>query len=175
MNAQSALVTQLKQSTLLKERYQALQAILQLGEIRRMECFDISHTMGEQTIASCVVFNQDGPLKSDYRRFNITGITAGDDYAAMEQALLKRYDKPLEQEKIPDVIFIDGGKGQLNRALQTFAKLNVKWDKNQPHLIGVAKGIHWKAGLETLILSKQGKILHLPSDHFSLTSDSTYS
>ncbi len=168
MNAQSALVTQLKQSTLLKERYQALQAILQLGEIRRMECFDISHTMGEQTIASCVVFNQDGPLKSDYRRFNITGITAGDDYAAMEQALLKRYDKPLEQEKIPDVIFIDGGKGQLNRALQTFAKLNVKWDKNQPHLIGVAKGIDRKAGLETLILSKQGKILHLPSDHLAL-------
>ncbi len=86
----------------------------------------------------------------------------------MEQALLKRYDKPLEQEKIPDVIFIDGGKGQLNRALQTFAKLNVKWDKNQPHLIGVAKGIDRKAGLETLILSKQGKILHLPSDHLAL-------
>ncbi len=168
MNAQSALVTQLKQSTLLKERYQALQAILQLENIRRMECFDISHTMGEQTIASCVVFNQDGPLKSDYRRFNITGISAGDDYAAMEQALLKRYDKPLEQEKIPDVIFIDGGKGQLNRALQTFAKLNVKWDKNQPHLIGVAKGVDRKAGLETLILSKQGKILHLPSDHLAL-------
>ncbi|MGC6359410.1 excinuclease ABC subunit UvrC [Bisgaard Taxon 45] len=168
MNAQSALATQLKQNTLLKERYQALQTLLQLKDIRRMECFDISHTMGEQTIASCVVFNQDGPLKSDYRRFNITGITGGDDYAAMEQALLKRYDKPLEPEKIPDVIFIDGGQGQLNRALQTFAKLNVKWDKNQPHLIGVAKGVDRKAGLETLILSKQGKVLHLPADNLAL-------
>ncbi|MGC6343025.1 excinuclease ABC subunit UvrC [Bisgaard Taxon 45] len=168
MNAQSALATQLKQNTLLKERYQALQSLLQLKDIRRMECFDISHTMGEQTIASCVVFNQDGPLKSDYRRFNITGITGGDDYAAMEQALLKRYDKPLEPDKIPDVIFIDGGQGQLNRALQTFAKLNVKWDKNQPHLIGVAKGVDRKAGLETLILSKQGKVLHLPADNLAL-------
>ncbi|MGC6406829.1 excinuclease ABC subunit UvrC [Bisgaard Taxon 45] len=168
MNAQSALAAQLKQNTLLKERYQALQALLQLKDIRRMECFDISHTMGEQTIASCVVFNQDGPLKSDYRRFNITGITSGDDYAAMEQALLKRYDKPLDPDKIPDVIFIDGGQGQLNRALQTFAKLNVKWDKNQPHLIGVAKGVDRKAGLETLILSKQGKVLHLPADNLAL-------
>ncbi|MGR6647538.1 excinuclease ABC subunit UvrC [Avibacterium paragallinarum] len=168
MNAQAALVTQLKQSTLINERYQALQDLLGIEKIQRMECFDISHTMGEQTIASCVVFNQDGPLKSDYRRFNITGITGGDDYAAMEQALLKRYDKDLDAEKIPDVIFIDGGKGQLNRALQVFQQLKVKWDKKRPHLIGVAKGVDRRAGLETLIISKQDREINLPPDSLAL-------
>ncbi|MFZ7164216.1 excinuclease ABC subunit UvrC [Avibacterium avium] len=168
MNAKAALVTQLKQSTLIHERYQALQALLGIEKIQRMECFDISHTMGEQTIASCVVFNQDGPLKSDYRRFNITGITGGDDYAAMEQALLKRYDKDLDAEKIPDVIFIDGGKGQLNRALQVFDQLNVKWDKKRPYLIGVAKGVDRRAGLETLIISKQDREINLPPDSLAL-------
>ncbi|MFZ7202052.1 excinuclease ABC subunit UvrC [Avibacterium avium] len=168
MNAKAALVTQLKQSTLIHERYQALLDLLGVEKIQRMECFDISHTMGEQTIASCVVFNQDGPLKSDYRRFNITGITGGDDYAAMEQALLKRYDKDLDAEKIPDVIFIDGGKGQLNRALQVFEQLNVKWDKKRPHLIGVAKGVDRRAGLETLIISKQDREINLPPDSLAL-------
>ncbi|WP_424402808.1 excinuclease ABC subunit UvrC [Pasteurella sp. PK-2025] len=168
MNAKAALMSQLKQTDLIEARYLALQQLLGIDPIHRMECFDISHTMGEQTIASCVVFDRHGPLKSDYRRFNITGITAGDDYAAMEQALLKRYDKPLEENKIPDVIFIDGGKGQLNRALQVFRHLDVKWDKNRPHLIGVAKGVDRKAGLETLILSKQDKALHLPADSLAL-------
>lgn len=168
MNAQAALVTQLKQANLIQERYQALQELLSLTTIKRMECFDISHTMGEQTIASCVVFDTEGPLKSDYRRFNISGITAGDDYAAMEQALLKRYDRPLENEKIPDIIFIDGGKGQLNRALQVFAQLNVSWDKNKPLLIGVAKGVDRKAGLETLIISKQNKEVNLLPDSLAL-------
>ena len=168
MNAKAALVTKLKQSTLQHDRYAALQELLGINAIKRMECFDISHTMGEQTIASCVVFNQDGPLKSDYRRFNISGITKGDDYAAMEQALLKRYDKDLEEDKIPDIIFIDGGKGQLNRALQVFENLKVKWNKNRPHLIGVAKGVDRRAGLETLILSKWDKELHLPSDSLAL-------
>jgi uvrABC system protein C len=120
--------------------------------------------MGNQTVASCVVFDENGPLKSDYRRFNIEGITGGDDYAAMEQALLKRYDKPLEPEKIPDIIFIDGGKGQLNRALETFANLKVSWDKSKPLLIGVAKGVERKAGLETLLISKWDKEIHLPPD-----------
>ena len=168
MNAKAALVTKLKQSTLQHDRYAALQELLGIDVIKRMECFDISHTMGEQTIASCVVFSQDGPLKSDYRRFNISGITKGDDYAAMEQALLKRYDKDLEEDKIPDIIFIDGGKGQFNRALQVFENLKVKWNKNRPHLIGVAKGVDRRAGLETLILSKWDKELHLPSDSLAL-------
>ena len=168
MNAKAALITQLKQASLIQERYQALQQLLGIEHILRMECFDISHTMGEQTIASCVVFNRDGPLKADYRRFNIEGITGGDDYAAMEQALLKRYDRDLEAEKIPDVIFIDGGKGQLNRALQVFEGLNVKWNKNRPHLIGVAKGVDRKAGLETLIINKQDREINLPPDDLAL-------
>ncbi|QLB13318.1 excinuclease ABC subunit C [Bisgaardia hudsonensis] len=168
MNAKAALVTQLKQSSLMEERYIALQNLLGISEIKRMECFDISHTMGEQTIASCVVFNAEGPFKADYRRFNITGITGGDDYAAMEQALLKRYDRPLEEEKIPDIIFIDGGKGQLNRALQVFDSLNVSWDKGKPLLIGVAKGVDRRAGLETLIISNTGEELNLPDDSLAL-------
>lgn len=168
MNADIALTDQLKQRGRIKERYQALCELLGLSEIKRMECFDISHTMGEQTVASCVVFNQDGVYKPDYRRFNISGITPGDDYAAMEKALLKRYNKPLEPEKIPDIIFIDGGKGQLNRALEVFAKLNVEWDKTKPLLIGVAKGVERKAGLETLIISKQDRELHLPADSLAL-------
>ncbi|WP_044470782.1 excinuclease ABC subunit UvrC [Mannheimia massilioguelmaensis] len=168
MNAQAALALQLKQSSLIHERYEELQQLLNIGKIHRMECFDISHTMGEQTIASCVVFNEEGPLKSDYRRFNIEGITGGDDYAAMEQALKKRYDRDLESEKIPDIIFIDGGKGQLNRALKVFSELNVKWDKNRPHLIGVAKGVDRKAGLETLIISKQEREINLPADSLAL-------
>ncbi|HBO37313.1 MAG TPA: excinuclease ABC subunit C, partial [Pasteurellaceae bacterium] len=157
-----------KQASLLEDRYLALQALLGIEDIRRMECFDISHTMGSQTIASCVVFNRNGAMKSDYRRFNIEGITGGDDYAAMEQALCKRYDRDLEPEKIPDIIFIDGGKGQLNRALQVFDKLKVTWDKTRPHLIGVAKGVDRKAGLETLIISKQDREINLPSDSLAL-------
>lgn len=163
-NAEAALTLQLKQDTHIRQRYDSLKALLNLAEIKRMECFDISHTMGNQTVASCVVFDENGPLKSDYRRFNIEGITGGDDYAAMEQALLKRYDRNLEKEKVPDIIFIDGGKGQLNRALETFASLNVSWDKRKPLLIGVAKGVERKAGLETLLISKWDKEIHLPPD-----------
>lgn len=163
-NAEATLTLQLKQDTHIRHRYDSLKALLNLAEIKRMECFDISHTMGNQTVASCVVFDENGPLKSDYRRFNIEGITGGDDYAAMEQALLKRYDRNLEEEKIPDIIFIDGGKGQLNRALETFASLNVSWDKRKPLLIGVAKGVERKAGLETLLISKWDKEIHLPPD-----------
>ncbi|SUT85795.1 excinuclease ABC subunit C [Actinobacillus ureae] len=163
-NAEAALTLQLKQDTHIRQRYDSLKALLNLAEIKRMECFDISHTMGNQTVASCVVFDEHGPLKSDYRRFNIEGITGGDDYAAMEQTLLKRYDRNLEEEKIPDIIFIDGGKGQLNRALETFASLNVSWDKRKPLLIGVAKGVERKAGLETLLISKWDKEIHLPPD-----------
>ena len=168
VNAKAALITQLKQASLMQERYEALQTLLGIEKIERMECFDISHTMGAQTIASCVVFNRDGPLKSDYRRFNIEGITGGDDYAAMEQALKKRFDRDLESEKIPDIIFIDGGKGQLNRALQVFQELDVKWDKNRPYLIGVAKGVDRKAGLETLIISRQEREINLSPDNLAL-------
>ena len=166
-NAMAALTLQLKQENQIHARYQALQAVLNLPKIARMECFDISHTMGEQTVASCVVFNENGPFKSDYRRFNLEG-TGGDDYLAMEQALLKRYNKPLPEDKIPDIIFIDGGKGQLNRALQVFEQLDVDWDKTKPLLIGVAKGVERKAGLETLLISHADNEMHLPPDSLAL-------
>lgn len=135
-----------------------------LDSIARMECFDISHTMGEQTVASCVVFDKNGPVKSEYRRYNITGITPGDDYAAMHQVLTRRYGKHIDESKVPDIIFIDGGKGQLGQAKDVFNSLDVDWDKNRPLLIGVAKGSDRKAGLETLFFKPEGEGVALPPD-----------
>ena len=163
-NAATALTTKRSQHSTIQQRLAALATFLELDVIHRMECFDISHTMGEQTIASCVVFNRDGPLRSDYRRYNIEGITPGDDYAAMNQVLRRRYGKALEEDKIPDVIIIDGGKGQLAQAKQVFAELNVPWDKDRPILLGVAKGSDRKAGLETLFFEAEGEGVSLPSD-----------
>jgi excinuclease ABC subunit C len=163
-NAATALTTKLSQHSTIQQRLAALATFLELDKIDRMECFDISHTMGEQTIASCVVFNKDGPLRSDYRRYNIEGITPGDDYAAMNQVLRRRYGKALEEDKIPDVIVIDGGKGQLAQAKQVFAELNVPWDKDRPILLGVAKGSDRKAGLETLFFEAEGEGVSLPPD-----------
>lgn len=163
-NASTALVTRLSQHTTITQRLLALAQVLKLKGIRRMECFDISHTMGEQTVASCVVFDSDGPLRAEYRRYNITGITPGDDYAAMRQVLRRRYDKMIEENHIPDVILIDGGKGQLAQAKEVFAELNVTWDKTYPLLLGVAKGSDRKAGLETLFLEPEGEGFALPPD-----------
>jgi len=163
-NAATALTTKLSQQSTIHQRLAELAKVLNLAEINRMECFDISHTMGEQTVASCVVFDSNGPLRSEYRRYNITGITPGDDYAAMAQVLKRRYGKDLEEKKIPDVIFIDGGKGQLGMAIDVFNSLNVTWDKNKPLLIGIAKGADRKAGLETLFFVPEGEGIALPSD-----------
>ncbi|CAI2449561.1 Excinuclease ABC subunit C [Serratia liquefaciens] len=163
-NAATALTTKLSQQSTIHQRLAELAKVLNLAEINRMECFDISHTMGEQTVASCVVFDSNGPLRSEYRRYNITGITPGDDYAAMAQVLKRRYGKTLEEKKIPDVIFIDGGKGQLGMAIDVFNSLNVTWDKNKPLLIGIAKGADRKAGLETLFFVPEGEGIALPSD-----------
>ncbi|CAI0713009.1 excinuclease ABC subunit UvrC [Serratia entomophila] len=163
-NAATALTTKLSQQSTIHQRLAALEKVLNLSEINRMECFDISHTMGEQTVASCVVFDGNGPLRSEYRRYNITGITPGDDYAAMAQVLKRRYGKALEEKKIPDVIFIDGGKGQLGMAIEVFNSLNVSWDKNKPLLIGIAKGADRKAGLETLFFVPEGEGISLPPD-----------
>ncbi|VEA64849.1 Excinuclease ABC subunit C [Serratia plymuthica] len=163
-NAATALTTKLSQQSTIHQRLAELAKILNLSEINRMECFDISHTMGEQTVASCVVFDGNGPLRSEYRRYNIAGITPGDDYAAMAQVLKRRYGKALEEKKIPDVIFIDGGKGQLGMAIDVFNSLNVTWDKNKPLLIGIAKGADRKAGLETLFFVPEGEGISLPSD-----------
>ncbi|ANS42299.1 excinuclease ABC subunit UvrC [Serratia inhibens] len=163
-NAATALTTKLSQQSTIHQRLAELAKTLNLSEINRMECFDISHTMGEQTVASCVVFDGNGPLRSEYRRYNIAGITPGDDYAAMAQVLKRRYGKALEEKKIPDVIFIDGGKGQLGMAIDVFNSLNVTWDKNKPLLIGIAKGADRKAGLETLFFVPEGEGISLPSD-----------
>lgn len=161
-NAQIAVTTTLSSKTATKKRYDLLNGFLQRETpIMRMECFDISHTSGQQTIGSCVVFNEEGPHKSEYRRYNIEGITPGDDYAAMDFALAKRYDKVAEEHKIPDVIFIDGGKGQLARAEDYFDR----WTHAKvPMLIGVAKGTSRKPGLETLILNGGMKEVSLPAD-----------
>ncbi|WP_426816643.1 excinuclease ABC subunit UvrC [Winslowiella sp. 2C04] len=163
-NAATALVTKLAQHSTIHQRLAALAELLKLPAINRMECFDISHTMGEQTIASCVVFDSNGPLRAEYRRYNISGITPGDDYAAMNQVLRRRYGKALEENKIPDVVLIDGGKGQLSQAKSVFAELDVPWDKNRPILLGVAKGTDRKAGLETLFFEPEGEGFSLPPD-----------
>ncbi len=161
-NALTAITTKINHKMTISQRFAELRELLGLDSITRMECFDISHTMGESTIASCVVFNQEGPVKQEYRRYNITGITGGDDYAAMGQALERRYSKQLDVEKIPDIVFIDGGKGQLNRAHEIISKFWQDWPK-RPRLIGIAKGVTRKPGLETLITT-DGDEFHLPSD-----------
>ena len=165
-NARTAIESRLNHRLTIQQRFAALQKALDMPNIQRMECFDISHTMGENTIASCVVFNMEGPLKSDYRRYNIKGITPGDDYAAMAQALVKRYEKQTDIEKIPDILFIDGGKGQLSRAYETIQSLWQDWPKI-PKLIGIAKGVTRKPGLETLITTS-GDEFHMPSDSIAL-------
>ncbi|QXO18925.1 MULTISPECIES: excinuclease ABC subunit UvrC [Vibrio] len=161
-NALTALTSKINHKMTISQRFKALQEELGMTSIARMECFDISHTMGESTIASCVVFNQEGPVKQEYRRYNITGITGGDDYAAMGQVLERRYSKQLDVDKIPDIIFIDGGKGQLNRAHEILQQCWQDWPK-RPRLIGIAKGVTRKPGLETLITT-DGEESHLPSD-----------
>lgn len=161
-NALTAITTKINHKMTINQRFKALQDELSIENILRMECFDISHTMGESMIASCVVFNQEGPVKQEYRRYNITGITGGDDYAAMGQVLERRYGKQLDVDKIPDIIFIDGGKGQLNRAHEIMTLCWQDWPK-RPRLIGIAKGVTRKPGLETLI-TIDGDEFHLPSD-----------
>lgn len=156
-NAQKEVKNKLLQSVNIKQRYDELKKFLGIPQIKRIECFDISHFMGKNTIASCVVFNDTGPIKSEFRRYNISGIIEGDDYAAIEQVLTRRYNKKdLPEDKIPDVIFIDGGKGQLNQAIQVFNSLQVNWNKNHPILIGIAKGSERKEGLETLFFEAHG-------------------
>ncbi|AHF77591.1 Excinuclease ABC subunit C [Sodalis praecaptivus] len=163
-NAATALVTKLSQQSTVHQRLAALAELLGIEQVNRMECFDISHTMGEQTIASCVVFDGNGPVRAEYRRYNIEGITPGDDYAAMDQVLRRRYGKALEEKKIPDVVIIDGGKGQLGMAKAVFEELDVPWDKSRVVLLGVAKGVDRKAGLETLFLEPHGEGIALPPD-----------
>jgi excinuclease ABC subunit C len=151
-NAQASLTARLASRQTLGTRFDDLQKVLGLDESpRRIECFDISHTMGELTVASCVVFGPEGPEKSHYRRFNIAGITPGDDYAAMHQALTRRFRKLAEGEGArPDILLIDGGNGQVAQALDVLEDLGV----SGIHVVGVAKGPGRRAGEETLVLAR---------------------
>ncbi len=161
-NAEQALAARLANRQHLASRFEALAEALGLDEPpQRLECYDISHSSGEATVASCVVFGPEGPLKSDYRRYNIEGVTAGDDYAAMHQALTRRFSKLKEGEgKLPDVLLVDGGKGQLAMAQDVLKELAV------PDLIllGVAKGVTRKPGFETLYLNDASHEFTLPGD-----------
>lgn len=161
MNAEQGLSARLASRTHMNARFAALQqAVGRADPITRMECFDISHSMGEATVASCVVFDETGPRKSDYRIFNIEGITGGDDYAAMHQALTRRYQRLRSGEgRLPDILFIDGGKGQLAQAITVLEELGVQGVT----LIGIAKGEGRKPGLETLHFA-DGADLQLPAD-----------
>ena len=155
-NAALSLTSYVAERRNVFSRFVDLQDLLELEDMpKRLECFDISHTSGEATVASCVVFDTNGPLKSDYRRFNIEGVTAGDDYAAMEQALRRRYRRLKEGEAVlPDLLVIDGGQGQLGKAAGVLSELQV----DDIGLIGVAKGPARKAGLEKILLYGQGEL-----------------
>ncbi len=143
------------------QRLAALRDTLDLPALNRIECFDISHTMGEATVASCVVYEGGDLKKSDYRRYNISGITPGDDYAAMHAALIKRFHRSVEENGVlPDLLLIDGGKGQVAMAAEAMVELGL----GEVLLLGVAKGEARKPGLETLIFA-DGRELRLAKDH----------
>jgi len=149
-NAEIALTTELTSRTAQTARSEALKELLGLPDVaKRIECFDISHTMGEATVASCVVFDANGAVRSQYRRYNISGITPGDDFAAMHQAIERRFRRAVEEGGVlPDVLLIDGGAGQLAQAQAALADLGV----TGVTLVGVAKGVERRAGHETLVL-----------------------
>lgn len=149
-NAEISLTQRLSSRSNLLQRFEMLQEVLALDELpKRIECFDISHTSGERTVASCVVFGLEGAIKADYRKFNIEGITGGDDYAAMNQALTRRFTRLQKGEgKRPDLLLIDGGKGQIKEAQEVLAELNL----SDLPILGIAKGPERKPGEETLFL-----------------------
>jgi len=155
-NAQLSLTAYLADKKNVYSRFVDLQSALSLDDVpERLECFDISHTMGEATVASCVVFDREGPRNTDYRRFNIEGVTGGDDFAAMEQALRRRYTRLQAGEgALPDVLVIDGGKGQLSRAVLVLEELQVEGVT----VLGIAKGPTRKPGLETFFVAGKGEV-----------------
>jgi excinuclease ABC subunit C len=159
--AEQNLTAKLASKKTVEQRFESLRETVGLEQTpQRLECFDISHSSGEAVVASCVVFDSNGALKSDYRRFNIEGITDGDDYAAMEQAIRRRYTRLMKGEgKLPDILLIDGGKGQIGIAKDVLSDLGVIGVM----ILGVAKGTTRKPGLETLILADQdNKVIARP-------------
>jgi excinuclease ABC subunit C len=159
-NAALALESHAREKSTQQGRFAALREALGLPDsAQRIECFDISHTMGEAPVASCVVYDQQAMQKGEYRRFNIRGVTPGDDYAAMRQALARRYERVTSEDgKIPDLILIDGGKGQVSAAKAALVELGL----NDVALVGVAKGPERKPGLEQLIIEGEGRTAVLP-------------
>lgn len=165
-NARVTLNNELANKASLLKRFEELQDVLGLDAMpQRLECFDISHTMGESTVASCVVMDVQGAVKNDYRQFNIKSITPGDDYAAMEQALTRRYTRLKKGEgKLPDILLIDGGKGQVSEAMKVMEELQIE----NVIVVGVAKGPERKPGLETLVIGHTGELIDLPHDSAAL-------
>jgi excinuclease ABC subunit C len=161
-NAEQGLNLRAASNATIKRQFVALGEALQLDETpQRLECFDVSHTSGEATVASCVVFNSAGALKSDYRRFNLSPESAGDDYAAMSEALRRRYTRVKKGEApTPDILFVDGGKGQLAEAMKVLAELELDWLK----VVGVAKGRSRRPGAEQLFLPDESRAMTLPPD-----------
>ncbi len=165
-NAKSALKAHLASKLNYVKRMQALQKTFKLANLpQRLECFDVSHSSGEATVASCVVFDNQGPSTKDYRRFNIEGVTKGDDYAALRQALTRRYTRiKMGEGVLPDVIIIDGGKGQLHQAESVLEELQI----SGVTLLGIAKGTTRKPGLETIFISGEPNGIALPPDSLTL-------
>lgn len=162
-NAEQSLQSLLNNKQNMMQRFRSLQDALELDEVpMRLECFDISHSSGEATVASCVVFDQNGPAKNEYRSYNIEDITGGDDYAAMNQALMRRFTKLKKGEgKIPDILVIDGGKGQINQALNVLQELQV----TGIDVVGLAKGPERKSGFETIFINGVDQELELDPNH----------
>ena len=165
-NADQALLSYVANKQTQVTRFAALQEALDLPQMpERLECFDISHSSGEATVASCVVFDQGGPKKSDYRTFNIEGITPGDDYAAMTQAITRRYTRLKENQGVmPDILIVDGGKGQLTQATRVLSELQL----HDLYVLGVAKGETRKAGFERLFNGWTGQEIVMPSESSAL-------
>ena len=161
-NAEQGLSLKAASNATIRRQFAALGEVLKLDEPpQRLECFDVSHTSGEATVASCVVFNTAGPLKSDYRRFNLTPEAGGDDYAAMAEALRRRYARVKKGEvPMPDVLFVDGGKGQLAEAVKVLADLQLDWLT----VVAVAKGRARRAGAERLLRPGSDRAQGLESD-----------
>jgi excinuclease ABC subunit C len=162
-NALLAIGQHVRDRSTQEGRLHALRESLNLPEgAQRIECFDISHTMGEAAVASCVVYDRQQMQKAEYRRFNIRDITPGDDYAAMRQALSRRYERvTAEAGKIPDLVLIDGGKGQVGAAKSALVELGL----HQVLVVGVAKGPGRKPGLEELVIEADSRVLQLPPSH----------
>ena len=162
-NAELAIAQRVRDRATQEARLVALREALGLPEgAQRIECFDISHTMGEATVASCVVYDRQQMQKAEYRRFNIRGIAPGDDYAAMGQVLARRYERVnAESGRIPDLVLIDGGRGQVGVAAGVLHDLGL----HQVVVVGVAKGPERKPGLEELVLEAEGRTLQLAPSH----------